>query len=142
MWYYNREEFTEQMIGEAIGFVYIIKVTINGEPKFYIGKKNFYSNRKVKLGKREEELRTDKRTKTYKVVRKLDYQNYHSSNHVLKQAYKDGIPMKRAILKLCYSKLDLTYYETKYLFSMNALESETYLNDNILGKFFKRHEKV
>lgn len=142
MWYYNKNKFSDEMIGEAVGFVYIIKVTIDGETKFYIGKKNFYSTRKIKLGKREEALRTDKRTKTYKVVKKLDYQNYHSSNHVLKQAHKDGIPMKRVILKLCYSKADLTYYETKYLFSMNVLESESYLNDNILGKFFKRNEKI
>lgn len=143
MWYYNRKTFTSDLIPEgAVGFVYIMKVILDGQTKFYIGKKNFYANRKVKFGKKEEALRTDKRKKAYKIVSKLDYENYYSSNETLKDARKKGIEIKRVILKICFSKIDMTYYETKYLFNMDALESDSYLNDNILGKFFKRNEKV
>ncbi len=138
MWYYNKTQFTDEQIPEgAVGFVYMMKAVIGGEVKFYIGKKGFYSNRKVKLGKKEEALRTDKRTKTYKLVSKLDYQNYYSSNAALKEAHKNGVVITRVILKICFNKLDMTYYETKYLFTTNALESAQYLNDNILGKFYK-----
>lgn len=143
MWYYNRKTFTSDLIPEgAVGFVYIMKVVLDGQTKFYIGKKNFHANRKVKFGKKEEALRTDKRKKSYKVVSKLDYENYYSSNLTLKEARKNGIEIKRVILKICFSKIDMTYQETKYLFKMDALESDSYLNDNILGKFFKRNEKV
>jgi hypothetical protein len=125
----------------AVGFVYIMKLEVGAETKFYIGKKLFHSTRKIKLGKKEELLRTDKRRKTYKEVVKLDYQNYYSSNATIKEAYKNKKKITRVILKICYSKLEMTYQEVKYQFKMDVLETNTYLNDNILGKFFK-NEKV
>ena len=39
---------------------------------------------------------------------------------------------------LQFNKKHLTYLETKYLFKNQVLESEEYLNDNILGKFFRK----
>jgi hypothetical protein len=142
MWYYNKKVFTDDMIPEgAVGFVYIMKLEVGAENKFYIGKKLFHSTRKVKLGKKEELLRTDKRRKTYKEVVKLDYQNYYSSNATIKEAHKNGKKITRVILKICYSKLEMTYQEVRHQFKMDVLETNTYLNDNILGKFFK-NEKV
>ena len=41
------------------------------------------------------------------------------------------------MIKICYSKIELTYQETKYLFKYNVLEDDTYLNGNILGRFYK-----
>jgi hypothetical protein len=138
MWKYNKEEFTEDMIPEgAFGFIYIMKAVIDGKKVFYIGKKQFFNNVKVKLGKKEMAERTDKRTKDYKRVKRQSYKNYFSSNDVLIQANKDGIHIDRYILKICYSKKELTYEEVRYLFKLDVLESENYLNSNILGKFYR-----
>jgi|TARA_R110000868_G_scaffold183639_1_gene424938 hypothetical protein len=138
MWTYNKKEFTDDMIPEgAIGFIYGISLKIDGESKLYIGKKNFYSDVKTKLGKKELSDITDKRKKTYKRVRKYTYKNYCSSNDIIKRSVKEGIPIKKNILKICYSKMDLTYQELKYLVKLDVLEDDKYLNDNILGKFYK-----
>lgn len=81
---------------------------------------------------------TDKRAKKYIVEKKLNYQNYYSSNAILKKAYKDGHDIQRRILKICFSKAELTYEETKYQFKLEVLEKEEYLNGNILGRFYKQ----
>jgi len=129
-------EFTEEMIPEkAVGFVYRMTAVIDGKFVMYIGKKNFYSDVKTKLGKKE--MPTDKRLKQYKRVRKFTYKNYYSSNEVLKEHYKNGGEIHRTILEICYSKISLTYCECKHLFINEVLEEESYLNNNILGKFYK-----
>jgi hypothetical protein len=136
MWIFEGKEFTEDMIPEgAVGFVYEMVSIIDGKPVRYIGKKNFYADVKTKLGKKE--MPTDKRLKTYKRVRKSTYQNYFSSNDMLKQAHKDGITIRREILHICFGKQELSYYECKYQFALGVLESEEFLNGNILGKFYK-----
>lgn len=135
-WTYKGAVFMDHMIPEgAVGFVYLMTAIIGSQSVSYIGKKNFYSNRKVKLGKKA--LPTDKRKKGYKQVQKLDYQNYFSSNEVLKAAKVVGVPIKREIIQICFSKTELTYYETKLQFIYGVLESDMYLNGNILGRFYK-----
>jgi hypothetical protein len=136
-WSYQFKEFTEDMIPEgAIGFVYQMDVIIDGERKSYIGKKNFFADVKTKLSKKA--MPTDKRKKTYKRVRKTVYQNYYSSNEVLKKAHKDGLAIRRTILKICYSKKELSYQEVKYQFMCEVLEKDFWLNANILGRFYKQ----
>jgi hypothetical protein len=56
---------------------------------------------------------------------------------VLKQAHKDGIRISRRILKICFSKTELTYQEVKHQFQYAVLESDQWLNGNIMGKFFR-----
>lgn len=136
MWIQDGKEFTEEMIPEgAVGFIYEMMAIIDGKSVRYIGKKNFYADVKTKLGKKE--LPTDKRLKTYKRVRKTTYKNYFSSNDVLKQAYKDGVTIRREILQICFAKQELSYYECKFQFALGVLESDEFLNGNILGKFYK-----
>ena len=138
-WIYNNVEFTDDMIPEnAIGFVYEMEAIIDGKCVKYIGKKNFFSVRKKKFGKKALAAMTDKRAKKYTVITKPDYHNYYSSNDVLKNANKTGVLIKRYILKICYSKTELTYQETKYQFVNEVLEKDEYLNGNILGKFYKQ----
>ena len=131
--------FKESMIPDnAIGFVYIMNMKDKkGKMHSYIGKKNFYSKRKKKFGKKKLAAMTDKRAKKYEIVIKPDYKNYFSSNAELKQAYKDGRLIYRTILKICFSKAELTYQETKYQFKHEVLERDEYLNGNILGRFYK-----
>ena len=135
-WIYKGKVFTEDMIPEnAVGFIYEMTAIIDGKSVSYIGKKNFYADVKTKLGKKD--MPTDKRLKTYKRVRKTIYQRYYSSNEVLKQAHKDGVLIKRDILRICHSKIELSYQETKHQFVLGVLESDKYLNGNILGRFYK-----
>tara|TARA_R100000951_G_scaffold99976_2_gene90568 strand:- start:765 stop:1265 length:501 start_codon:yes stop_codon:yes gene_type:complete len=133
-------DFNEKLIPEgAVGFVYMMNYldSKNGIMYSYIGKKNFYSKRKKKFGKKALDAMTDKRAKKYETVVKLDYENYFSSNKELKQAYKDGKMIYRTILKICFSKASLTYEETKAQFKHEVLERDHYLNGNILGRFYK-----
>ena len=137
-WLYQGKTFNDSMIPEgAIGFVYEMEAVINGKSVRYVGKKNFYSNTKKKFGKKALANMTDKRNKKYEVVSKPNYQNYYSSNEVLKEAHKKKIPIKRYMVKICFSKMELTYHETKYQFLREVLEKEEYLNGNILGRFYK-----
>lgn len=136
-WTYSGVAFREDRIPEgAIGFIYQMTAIIDGKAVAYIGKKNFMSVRKKKLSKKK--LSTDKRKKTYERVSKYDYQNYYSSNDVLKKAHKDGILIRREILKICYSKTELTYQEVKHQFVYGVLEYDMFLNGNILGRFYKQ----
>ena len=129
-------EFTEEMIPEnAVGFVYLMTAVIDGKFVKYIGKKNFYADVKTKLGKKE--MPTDKRLKQYKRVRKFTYKNYYSSNEVLKEYYNNDGKIERIIIEIAYSKIQLTYLECKHQFINEVLEDESYLNNNILGKFYK-----
>ncbi len=129
-------EFTEEMIPEkAVGFVYLMTAIVDGKFVKYIGKKNFYADVKTKLGKKE--LPTDKRLKQYKRVRKFTYKNYYSSNEVLKEHYNNDGKIERIIIEIAYSKIQLTYLEVKHQFINEVLEDESYLNNNILGKFYK-----
>ena len=44
----------------------------------------------------------------------------------------------REIIQLVNNKKLLTYFECKHLFNLDVLESDNWLNSNILGKFFKK----
>ena len=137
-WIYQGKKFTETNIPEnGIGFVYHMSVILNGNTYAYIGKKNFFSNVKKKLGKKALALVTDKRLKKYTKEQKANFENYYSSNQQLKEAYKAGLVIKREILLICYSATELTYQEVKHQFKYEVLEKEEYLNANILGRFYK-----
>lgn len=138
-WLYKGQVFTEDMIPEgAVGFIYEMETIIDGKPVRYVGKKNFFSTRKKKFGKKALAAMTDKRSKKYTLVTKPDYEKYYSSNEVLKKAHKEGVPIKRFMIRICYTKTELTYQETKYQFVREVLEKEEYLNANILGRFYKQ----
>lgn len=139
-WIYKGVVFTPDMIPEgAVGFVYEMTAIIDGKSVSYIGKKNFNRVTKKKLGKNAP---IDKRKKNYVRVAKLAYENYYSSNAVLKEAHKKKILINRDILHICYSKTELTYMETKYQFIRGVLESDLYLNGNILGRFYKQKQRL
>lgn len=137
-WIYNGKEFEDTDIPDgAIGFVYIMAAVINGKSVLYIGKKNFFANIKRPLGKKALAMTTDKRLKKYKRELKPDFMRYYSSNKILKDAHKAGVPIKREILRICSTQMELTYYECKYLFCNDCIIDNNYLNSNILGKFYR-----
>jgi hypothetical protein len=137
-WSYQGQDFESSMIPEgAEGFVYEMQAVIDGKLVRYIGKKNFYSVTKKRFGKKALSSMQDKRAKKYTMQKKLTYLDYYSSNAVLKDAHKAGIEIRRYMLKICFSKMELTYYETKFQFVRGVLESDEFLNGNILGRFYK-----
>jgi len=140
-WLYNGKVFCQEGIPHgAVGFIYSMTAIINGTSVAYIGKKNFYANVKTKLSKKA--MPTDKRLKKYKRVTKTSYQEYYSSNDVLKKAHKDGVTIRREILMICFSKTELTYQEVKHQFKYEVLEHDIYLNGNILGRFYKQRNNT
>lgn len=130
MWYYkgktikNREDLPEK----AIGFVYKIYNRI--EDKYYIGKKILVNKRTRKPLKGYKRKRVD--------YVESNWKTYLGSNKDTKQwNIKDCY---REIMYICYNKTMMSYYETMLQFKENVLEGDKYLNDNILGKFYK--EKI
>jgi uncharacterized protein YqgQ len=137
-WKYQGKEFNQESIPEnAVGFIYIMTAIIEGKSVAYIGKKNFFANIKKPMGKKALAMSTDKRLKKYTRELKPDFMNYYSSNKTLKDAHKAGVMIKREILMICYSAMELTYQEVKHQFKYEVLEKEEYLNANILGRFYK-----
>jgi hypothetical protein len=137
-WIYQGKEFVEMDIPEGgVGFIYMMTAIVDGKSVAYIGKKNFFANIKRPLGKKALAMSTDKRLKKYKRELKPDFMRYYSSNKILKDAHKAGVTIKREILRICHSLMELTYQETKYQFQYEVLEKEEYLNGNILGRFYK-----
>jgi hypothetical protein len=108
-------------------------------PAKYIGKKAFQHTTSKKLGKKELAeipVTRGKRPSKKTVVKESDWKTYYGSNTEVKSLPKDEL--KRYVLMLCRNKKELTYYETKYLFTFNVLENDSYMNDNILGRFFRK----
>ncbi len=137
-WSYEGKEFDEFCIPEgAVGFIYIMTAIIDGKSVAYIGKKNFFANIKKPLGKKALAMSTDKRLKKYVRELKPDFMRYYSSNKILKDAHKAGVVIKREMLRICYSQMELTYQEVKHQFKYEVLEKEEFLNGNILGRFYK-----
>ena len=137
-WLHKGEVFNDSKIPEgAIGFIYEMEAIIDGKAIRYVGKKNFYSTTKKKFGVKALANMEDKRAKKYTIQVKTNYQNYYSSNKVLQDAHKAGVIIKRFMVRICFSKTELTYHETKFQFVREVLEKEEYLNQNILGRFYK-----
>lgn len=129
-WQYNKDIFTEELIGDNYGFVYIITNLTNN--KKYIGKKFFYSlkTKQVK-GKK----------KRFKVS--SDWQTYYGSNTELQNDVKvlGETNFTREIIHLCKSKGVCGYLEAKEQFIRNVLETDDYYNTWIMVRVRKSHLK-
>jgi len=151
-WTYNGKCITElsDMPEGTFGFIY--KITNGNTGEYYIGKKQVVSIRKRKFGKREIAKLTDKRMKRYEMVQKeAKWQDYRSSNPTVQLWFhsnalaleqeprgKINDTLKLEILKFCKTKKGLTYYELQEQFQHEVLSDELALNDNLLGKFFRK----
>ena len=137
-WLYKNKEINgiSDLPKDAFGFVY--QTTHLPTNKKYIGKKSLMYNLKKKLGKKEKALWEGKgRPPMYKrVLKESNWKNYYGSHGFIKEANEEDL--KREILEIAYHKKELTYLECKYQFVLGVLESKSYLNDNILGKFFDK----
>jgi hypothetical protein len=139
-WIWKGEPFDHNSIQEDWeGFVYLIKLIhpVSKDVFYYVGKKNFATNAKTKLSKKE--MPTDKRLKTYKRVRRFNYINYMSSSEGVVAKINEGFEPERIILQICKTKGALTYHEVRWMMKFRALERKDFLNDNVLGSFYKKH---
>ena len=124
-------------INEYVGYIYVTCHMPTGRQ--YIGKKNFFHTTNKKLGKKELAeipVTRGKRPTKKQVVKESDWKTYYGSATEIKSLPKNEIT--HCVLKLCKNKKELTYWETKMLFQYNVLEDDRYINDNILGKFFRK----
>lgn len=139
MWTFNSQPYTPQ--DSDYGFVYLI--TYSDGTK-YIGKKDFFTIRRLPALK-SGDIRPNS-TRTYRNINgsrayydlvkcESNWRKYSGSSKLT----ADKTPVSKEILCIASSKRELTYLETKYLFTHNVLELPEFLNENILGKFFKHN---
>ena len=133
MWYYKGDEFTSEMIGDYVGFVYML--TDKSNDKKYIGKKIFVSKRRLPPLKGKTRRRT-------KIV-ESDWQSYYGSSDEVKQIVeeKGGDNFHREILHLCNSKGELSYLELHEQMKRHALISDEYYNGIVQAKIHRSHVK-
>jgi serine/threonine protein kinase len=149
-WLYQNKEILNILNFPEGTYGFIYEVTHTPTDKKYLGKKVLYFERNVKLGKKELILLQEERKEKglrgrvpskKKTITESDWKTYHGSQKEILQLVKEGnqSEFKREILQLVGDKKQLTYYECKYLFNKGVLESNnSYINDNILGKFFRK----
>ena len=148
-WRFKDKLITEidDMPEGTFGFIY--RVTHLPTKQKYIGKKVLFFERNVKLGKRELEALKEERKaagiggrvpQKKKVVKESDWKEYYGSQENIKKLVRSSKPedWTREILDFVPTKKLLTYYEIKHIFINDALEDSDFLNDNILGKFYKK----
>ena len=137
-WKFKRKKITnvEQFPEGTYGFVYKITNETNG--KIYVGKKNLFTKRKKRFGKRKIAQMEDKRAKKWEYVEKeSNWLSYTGSCVSLNEDVANGHEMAKEILQLAKSKAELTYLEAKWQFCQEVIEKESY-NDSILGKFYRK----
>ena len=131
MWYYNNEQFVDNDITPYVGFVYLITDLTNN--KKYVGKKIFWSIRKL------PPLKGQKRKRTKKI--ESDWMKYYGSSEQVKLLVEDSGPDRfhREILRLCKFKGEMSYFEAKEQFDRNVLFSDEYYNEFIGCKIHSKH---
>lgn len=129
-WFFlnTTDEFTEDHIGEAFGFVYMITHLKTGRK--YIGKK-FFTKSKTKQVKGKK-----KRSRV-----SSDWLNYWGSNKKLQEEVKENGKDQyiREILHLCKTRSECSYWETWEIFSRHALMHESYYNEWVSCRIRKDH---
>lgn len=107
---------------DYIGFIY--KITCNITGKFYIGRKNFFTNIT------KAPLKGFKRKR--KIKKESDWITYTSSSNELNDMIlkngKDNFTFE--IMHLCTSKSEMSYYEVYYIMLSGSMINPLGLNKN------------
>ena len=130
-WTYKEKLFESEDIGDYIGFVYLITNLSNN--KKYIGKKNFWSTRRLPPLKGKTRKRTTKK--------ESDWKDYFGSSEQVKLLVESHgrNNFKREIIHLCNSKGEMSYLEAKEQFDREVLFSDEYYNEFIGCKIHAKH---
>lgn len=125
-WIYKGEIVEE--IGNYVGFVYMI--TNLRTNMRYIGKKNFYFSKTKQVKGKKKRHKVESDWKTY-------FGSNEELNHHVNIFGEDQF--KREILRFCESKGEMSYFEAKYQFQYDVLESDQFYNSWISCKIHKKH---
>ena len=124
---------------DTFGFVY--RITHKESGKFYIGKKQLISVNNKPLTKKEiaEWDRPGRVPKKKKVTSESNWMSYWGSSKTLQSDIKQfGYDaFTREIIKPCFHKKQLTYWEIFYQFRYEVLHIDSY-NDNIISRIFRK----
>jgi hypothetical protein len=136
MWIYEDKEFKpdDEFLKTYVGFVYMVTEKDSG--KKYIGKKLFWKPKTLPV--------TKKRKRRVKTKVQSDWMDYYGSSENVKSLVeqKGGEAFSRKILRLCKSKGDCSYYEAKYQFQYEVLESSDFYNEFIGCKVHSKHLSI
>lgn len=127
-WLYEDKEFINDE--EWYGFVYLIENLVTNRK--YIGRKYLTkAGYKTVNGKRK------------KIRIESDWDDYYGSSPALKEDIeklgKDKF--KRTILRLCKTRGECNYFETKYIFDHDAILDPTFYNSWVSCKIQSSHVK-
>jgi hypothetical protein len=128
MWLYNGTEFTEDMISDNVGFVYLIENLTNN--RMYIGKKLFSKSKTYQKNKKKKKKRVSS-----------DWMSYTGSNDQLNQDINNGHLVRKQILHLCKTKGWATYHETKEILVRDCLIDTKYYNQWLSARIRRSHLK-
>jgi hypothetical protein len=130
-WTYQGQLFESENINNYVGFVYLITDLSNG--KKYVGKKNFWSNRKLPPLKGKTRRRS--------VKKESDWKDYFGSSEQVKMLVESEgrNNFSREILHLCNTKGEMSYLEAKEQFDREVLFSDEYYNEFIGCKIHAKH---
>ena len=122
-WTYNNIDVLE-LPDNCVGFVY--KITNLKNDKIYIGKKYSIQKRKNKNGKR--------------VAKESDWRSYLGSCTDLSSDIKSiGLyNFKKQIIRYCFCKNELNYYEAKMQFENDIMLNEKLCYNKFIGCKIKR----
>lgn len=126
-WIYNGKVLTDDMIpSKAMGFIYIICQKSTGHR--YIGRKLLTKAATKKINGKKKKLRAES-----------DWRNYWSSSPKIKYwINQNGTDdFSREIIVFVSSKGMLAYAEEYALYTVGALESDQWINDNIRSKIYR-----
>lgn len=117
-------ENVPESIEDYMGFVYRIERlnALPGEKRYYIGKKIFWSNLKLKPLKGKKKNR--------RVEKESDWKKYYGSSNDLKEMLAKYGPdnFRRTILHVCETKWTMSYMETLEQLKHGVLFDDEYLN--------------
>lgn len=129
-WYFHNTpiEFTENDIGDAFGFVYIITHIKSGRK--YIGKKFFTKSKTKQVKGKKKKTRVSS-----------DWLTYWGSNKELQAdvLVNGEAEYTREIIHVCKSRSSCSYWETFEIFNRHALLNESYYNSWVTCKIHKAH---
>lgn len=128
MWLYCGVEFTEDMIGNNVGFVYLITNITTG--KQYIGKKLFVKSKRYQKNK-----------KTKRKFVSSDWVQYTGSNDQLNKDIQRGDTIEKQILHLCKTRGWCSYWETKEIMIRDCILDENYYNCWLSARIRTTHLK-
>lgn len=129
-WEYKGKIFTEDDIGNHVGFVYCITNIITGRK--YLGKKLFTKAKTTQIKGKKKRSRV-----------RSDWMDYYGSNKILQEEVKEQGTQnyKREILHLCKTLSEASYYETYEIFLQGALLGEDFYNEWVSARIVKKNLK-